>query len=98
MKDPIKSLIWMYFLMLVFEGVLRKWVLPGLAEPLLLVRDPIVVMIYLLAFSRGLFPWRLAVMALAVMSMLSVVFATIAGGNVLVTFYGLRTNYLHPWY
>lgn len=96
MRDPIKALIWLYFLLLVGEGVLRKWVLPGLAEPLLLVRDPVVVLIYLLAISRGVFPWRLAVLGLAVMAMLSVVFATIGEGHLLVTIYGLRINYLHP--
>ncbi len=96
MRDPIKALIWLYFLLLVGEGVLRKWVLPGFAEPLLLVRDPVVIVIYLLALSRGVFPWRLAVLFLGIMAMVSVVFATIGEGHLLVTIFGLRINYLHP--
>ena len=96
MKDPIKSLIWLYFFLLVGEGVLRKWVLPGLAEPLLIVRDPLVMLIYFIAFSRGIFPWRLSTLALFALAMVSVVFAIFAGANIFVTAFGLRTNYLHP--
>jgi hypothetical protein len=57
--DPyklIKWLIWTYFLLLIYEGALRKWVLPGLANPLLIVRDPVVILIYILALSKGVFP------------------------------------------
>src|SRR5258708_39486843 len=32
--------IFLYFWLLIFEGSLRKWVLPGLAAPLLVIRDP----------------------------------------------------------
>ena len=31
----IKKLIWLYFLLLLFEGALRKWFLPGLSQGLL---------------------------------------------------------------
>lgn len=96
MKDPLKNLIWIYFFLLVGEGVLRKWVLPGLAEPLLIIRDPVVILIYIIAFSRGMFPWRLSVLVLFALAMLSVVFAVFAGANIFVTAFGVRTNYLHP--
>jgi hypothetical protein len=96
MKDPLKSLIWLYFALLVGEGVLRKWILPGYAEPLLIIRDPIVILIFVIAFAKGIFPLRLAVLALLAMALVSVAFAMIAGGSVFVTLFGLRTNYLHP--
>ena len=35
----IKQMIWLYFFLLIFEGALRKWFLPFLATPLLVVRD-----------------------------------------------------------
>lgn len=41
----LKKLIWTYFLLLIFEGALRKWILPGLSAPLLLIRDPIALAI-----------------------------------------------------
>ena len=37
----LKKLFWAYFLLLIFEGALRKWVFPPLSGPLLLIRDPI---------------------------------------------------------
>ena len=96
MKNPIKTLLWMYFLLLVGEGVLRKWIFPGFAEPLLLIRDPLVVLIVIIAFAQGIFPWRMGVLMLVALAMISVVFGIFAGANVFVTFYGVRTNYLHP--
>ena len=45
----IRKLIWVYFLLLLFEGALRKWFLPSLSQGLLIVRDPIVILIYYLA-------------------------------------------------
>src|SRR6056300_865217 len=52
----IKEIIWLYFLLLLFEGALRKWFLPGLSQGLLIVRDPIVLWIYYLCYAKGLFP------------------------------------------
>ena len=52
----IKKLIWAYFLLLLFEGALRKWFLPGLSQGLLIIRDPIVIWIYYLAYAQGVFP------------------------------------------
>src|SRR5262245_57354636 len=52
----IKRGIWLYFFLLIFEGALRKWVVPGLATPLLVIRDPIALLILVLAVRNGLFP------------------------------------------
>lgn len=45
--------IWIYLFLLIFEGAIRKWVLPQLATPLLLVRDPIVIWLYCIAMQKG---------------------------------------------
>ena len=42
-ERKIQLLLWSYFWLLIFEGALRKWVLPGLSDPLLLARDPICI-------------------------------------------------------
>ena len=42
----IRKLIWAYIILWLIEGALRRWFLPGLASPLLLIRDPIVIAIY----------------------------------------------------
>ncbi len=91
-----KILIWVYIALLLFEGALRKWILPGFANPLLVVRDPVLIVIYMLAIAQGIFPSNRFIAAIAVLAVLSVG-ASIAGGNdnLLVIIYGLRINYFH---
>lgn len=49
----LRQLIWLYIVLLIFEGAMRKWLLPGLAAPLLIIRDPLaVLMLYVAATSR----------------------------------------------
>ena len=49
-----KNLIWIYILLLLFEGALRKWFLPFLSTPLLIVRDPIVMILVYLGIKKNL--------------------------------------------
>ena len=49
----IRRLIWLYFWLLLLEGALRKWVVPQLSNPLLIVRDPVVLLVYFLAFRAA---------------------------------------------
>src|SRR5258708_2827447 len=44
-SKSIRRLIWLYFWLLIFEGALRKWVVPSLSSVLLLARDPVVIAI-----------------------------------------------------
>jgi len=57
----LKKLFWLYFLLLIFEGALRKWVLPGFSAPLLLVRDPVAVLIIIEAYRKNKWPERWSV-------------------------------------
>ncbi len=96
----LRRLAWSYFWLLIFEGVLRKWVLPGLSNPLLIVRDPIVILIYIVAAYKGIFPWNgfiAAIVALAVLCTGASFLASAMGGqgNWMITLYGVRTNFLH---
>jgi hypothetical protein len=97
--DPyrtIRRLIWLYFFLLVYEGALRKWIVPSLANPLLIVRDPVVILIYALSVSKGVFPeeafvgWTIGLGALTFL--MSLVTGT---GNLFVSLYGWRTDFLH---
>ena len=56
MEKLLKAFIWLYLVLLIFEGALRKWVMPSISDPLLVVRDPIVLAIYTMAFFTGRFP------------------------------------------
>jgi hypothetical protein len=98
MSDSLRTLrrlIWLYFWLLIFEGALRKWLFPGLSNALLIVRDPVVVAIYAVAFRDRVFPVSGFVLWTAVLAVLCF-FASFAGiGTVPVAIYGLRANFLH---
>src|SRR6187402_939861 len=89
-------LIWSYFGLLLIEGALRKWVAPSLANPLLIIRDPVVIAIYALAFLRGIFPMNRFVIALAIVGALALC-ASLVGphANFGVNLFGWRCNILH---
>lgn len=94
-RRSLKSLLWLYFWLLIFEGALRKWVLPPLSSPLLIVRDPVVVLIYFFAITRGMFPKNFLVTAVLALAALDF-FASFAGkGNLKVTLFGLHADFLH---
>lgn len=91
----LRRLIWLYFWLLLFEGAMRKWLLPGLSNALLIVRDPVVLGIYALALRDKVFPrngFLLWTFLLAILCFL----ASFAGiGTLAVTVYGLRADFLH---
>lgn len=96
----LKWLIWLYFGLLIFEGALRKWLLPGLATPLLIIRDPVVIAIYFLAVKKRIFPRNKFVYSFAILAFIFTAISILIGfasgeSNFIVTAYGLRTNFLH---
>ncbi|MEO5717245.1 MAG: hypothetical protein ABIR29_01580 [Chthoniobacterales bacterium] len=98
----IRQLIFLYLLLLVFEGAFRKWIVPQLSAPLLLVRDPVVLLIYLLAFRARIFPHNVWVITLEIIAVLSWATGIIVllpyfpiSTIILVTGYGLRSDFLH---
>ena len=93
---PIKVLIWIYLVLLLIEGSLRKWVFPGLSDWLLITRDPVVLLIYLLALGRNRLPFNGLVLTATAMGIVTLVWSLLAEQeNLLITLYGLRINYLH---
>ena len=92
----IRNLIWLYIILWLVEGGLRRWFLPGLAGPLLLVRDPLVIAIYGLALSNGLFPANGFITWGVFLASLSFVNALLLGhGNLFVALYGVRCDFIH---
>ena len=88
----LRQLLWLYFWLLIFEGALRKWVLPGLSNPLLLVRDPVALLALwwgwpLLLQKR----WRAWLLPLLGIGLLAFVLAITAGhGDLFVAAFGAR--------
>jgi hypothetical protein len=96
MEKNLKRLIWLYVFLLIVEGALRKWIVPSLSDPLLIVRDPVAIAIYVLAFLTGRFPINGFIIFIGGLAVASVAASLIAGQtNVLVLAYGLRINYAH---
>lgn len=98
-KDPdriIKLGFWLYFILLIFEGALRKWILPNLATPLLVVRDPVVIWIFILAWKRGIFPANIYLVGMVLIGIVGLFAAILVGhGNLNVALYGARILVLH---
>ena len=87
--------IWLYLVLLVFEGALRKWFLPSLATPLLLVRDPIAIYLMFEGFRHR---WLTSGYVKVMMTVASVsALATLLVGhhNLFVSLYGWRIYFFH---
>ena len=97
----LRRMIWLYFALLIAEGALRKWIVfPSLSAPLLIIRDPLVLLIYAQAARCRRFPVNgpmVTYFLLLSSFILLALFQIIAGigGGPLVAAYGLRTNFLH---
>jgi hypothetical protein len=98
----VRRLIWVYFLLLIFEGSVRKWVLPQYSDVLLVVRDPVVLAIYALAIRGRVFPTNGYIISLAVIGMLSWMVSLLVlepylslQPLILVTGFGFRSNFVH---
>ena len=88
----IRRLLWLYFWLLIFEGALRKWVLPGLSNPLLLIREPVALLAIYWAWpllrKRH---WQQWMQLLFVIGPLGFMFAISVGhGDIFTALYGLR--------
>ncbi len=96
----LKRLFWVYFLLLIFEGALRKWILPQLSAPLLIVRDPVALLIIWEAYRTHRWPqkWSLATGALAIglLSLCVVQLVLLPEYPWYAALYGLR-SYLLPF-
>jgi hypothetical protein len=91
----VRWLIWIYFVLWLIEGALRKWFLPGLSNPLLVVRDPVVLLIYVVALVGNVMPVNRIVIGLFALGAVSAVAGFLVTGNLMITVYGFRSNFLH---
>jgi hypothetical protein len=68
----VRQLLWVFFWLLLLEGALRKWVVPRWSDPLLVIRDPVVILIYFYAIRARVFPrngWTLVLVVLGFISL-----------------------------
>ena len=87
----LKRGIWLYFFLLIFEGALRKWFLPGLSTPLLIVRDPIALWLIFKSAKNGLLPSNRYMIGMVFIGLIGIFTAIFLGhGNLVVALYGAR--------
>lgn len=92
----LKRGIWAYFLLIIFEGALRKWFLPSLATPLLIIRDPIAIWLIYISYRRGLVASNIYLNGILLIGLVSIYTAIFIGhGNFFVALYGARILLFH---
>lgn len=92
----IKLTIWIYFLLLIFEGALRKWFLPFLATPLLVIRTPIAMYGVYLGVKYGVFSMSKTLFAFTSIGIIAIILALLVGHhNLIVALFGARIFLFH---
>jgi hypothetical protein len=98
----VRRLIYFYLILIVLEGALRKWAVPQLSNPLLIIRDPVAILIYFAALRSRCFPRNAFFFSLAIIAVLSWVLGFVVliqyvpvKTSLLVTAFGFRSNFLH---
>ncbi|MEM9143623.1 MAG: hypothetical protein AAGA86_11590 [Bacteroidota bacterium] len=92
----LKIGVWVFFLLLIFEGAFRKWFLPGLSAPLLIIRDPLILYLLVMAWKKNILPKSKYLMAIMAIGILALATTLLFGhGNVPVALFGARILVLH---
>lgn len=96
-KKEIKICFWIFFFLLMTEGIIRRWLLPGLNNIFLVARDPFVLYVIYIGIKIGLLRDLLAKIMLG-LSILCFLSALIFGhGNVVVALFGMRILLYYPF-
>lgn len=95
-SNLLKQGVWLYFLLLIFEGALRKWFLPFLSTPLLIVRDPIALILIYLSIKKGILKANWYISTVVFIGIASTFTALFLGhGNLAVALFGARIFLIH---
>lgn len=92
----VKTGIWLYYFLLMFEGALRKWVAPGLSMQLLIIRDPVALWLVVGCWREGLLPKNNYLTAMVFITCVALVTTVFLGhGNPMVALFGARIMLFH---
>lgn len=102
-RRRIVNLVFMVYWLLIFEGVLRKWVWPQYSQYLFFIRDPFVLSIYIIALINGKWPRAKPALIFAyVISLWAIIWIAIQlltgstdGTRMLLAAYGWRNYFLY---
>jgi hypothetical protein len=99
-RGLIVNLVFVIYWLLIFEGALRKWVLPEIHQLLFFVRDPFAIAIYYFAAANEMLPKR----SLLMLTGLSIAFASLVitcwqiftdDATLILNIYGWRNYFLY---
>ena len=93
--DRYVKFVWAYLILFIFEGALRKWVLPGLSTPLLMVRTPIVLYMVFIALSKGWINNKYAKGLMVVSTMCFFTALAFCHHNIFIAVFGWHNYFLH---
>ena len=102
-RKTLVAAVLLIYLLAIFEGSLRKWVLPQFSQYIFFIRDPVLLYVYLLATQAGLWPRRSAWLQLswllAGLGVVLVVVQAAVGGfsdtRLLLAVYGWRSYFFY---
>lgn len=87
-QKKIRKCFWIFFFFVLTEGIFRRWLLPGLNNIFLVIRDPFVI--YVVLIGHGYIKSGLA-KGMMVLGMVNFLTTMLFGhGNIMVAVYGLR--------
>jgi len=103
-RRTVVRLVIVLLLMAVFEGALRKWVAPQLGAYIFFMRDPVLVLVYLLATRHKLWPkrnlWLSIFVGMGALGLLVLALQMASGGHsehrAVLGIYGWRAYFLYP--
>lgn len=90
-----RRLLWLYLWLLIFEGALRKWIFPGLQQPLILVRDPIAIYLVIRGLQCGWIQSGYAKIMMIVGTISFFLTMVFGHQNIIVALYGWRIYFFH---
>lgn len=99
----IVKLTFVVYLLLIFEGAIRKWVAPEMADVMFFIRVPVVSLIYLLTLSAGQWPrhsgFLFVGLGFAVVGLVLIPIQVLAGGyddrHLLLAGYGWHNYFFY---
>ncbi|MFN9710991.1 MAG: hypothetical protein ACK55K_06240 [Bacteroidota bacterium] len=95
-KKNIIVALYLYLALLFFEGAIRRWMLPQLSGPLLLIRDPVAIYIIYMAFRYRFIQWNVYLFLILIIAFISFYTTIYLGhGNIYIALYGLRIFLFH---
>ena len=90
-----KNLIWLYILLFIFEGALRKWFLPSFSGPLLLIREPIIIYLVIVGLAKGWITNWYAKILMFISSICLLLTLFVGHQNLLIGLYGWHIYFFH---